>query len=78
MNTLKCMQCRFYDPIKSAKRPNASHGWCAVKSIYPFKEGPGQQFPSGVRRVDSPEKPAKPMIVRGDEVVTPCTEVRSK
>lgn len=78
MNTLKCENCRHYDPIKSGRSKTAFHGWCSVKSVYPFKEGSGQLFPPGVRRADSPESPAKPEIVEGAKVVRTCTQAVKK
>lgn len=74
MNSLKCSDCKYYDAIKSGRSKVAVHGWCSVKSVYPFKEGPGQVFPPGVRRVESGELPAKPEIVEGAKVVKTCTQ----
>lgn len=68
-NQLKCRDCTFYDPI----RADGSHGWCVQKSLYPFKEGPGQRFPTGARRVASTDALAKPVIVRANDVVRACT-----
>ena len=78
MNNLKCSECKYYAPIKSGRSKNSFHGWCSVKSLYPFKEGPGQVFPPGVRRVESPDTPAKPEIVEGAKVVKNCTQVKKK
>ena len=75
MNTLKCKDCKNYDVIRSGKTKTPRHGWCSVKSVYPFKEGPGQVFPDGVRRVASATTPAKPEIVAGDGIVSNCTRV---
>jgi hypothetical protein len=49
-------------------------GWCAVKSVYPFKEGPGQVFPPNVARVEDPAMPAKPHIVQRGQVVEGCSK----
>lgn len=80
MNNHKCAECDFFDPImrgtnKSTRETN--HGWCAKKSVYPKKEGPGQIFPPGVRRMETSE-PAKPFIVRVDQVVSNCQEFVTK
>jgi hypothetical protein len=73
-NTLRCSECKYFDPVTPPKGHTASHGWCVARSLYPFKEGPGQVFPPSARRVDSPEKLAKPVIVRTDEVVAACPQ----
>jgi hypothetical protein len=80
LNSNKCGTCDFFDPImrgtnKSVRETN--HGWCAKKSIYPRKEGPGQMFPAGVARMETDE-PAKPFIVRVDQVVSNCKEFVGK
>jgi hypothetical protein len=79
MNKVKCKDCRHYDAIRSGQSKNPKHGWCTVKSIYPFREEVGGPvFPPGVRRVSSPELPAKPEIVEGDSVVSNCSKVSAK
>jgi hypothetical protein len=77
-NKIKCKDCRNYDPIRSGQTRNPQHGWCAVKSIYPFKEEVGQVFPPGVRRVESPDELAKPTIVEGNKVIPGCIQVKAK
>jgi hypothetical protein len=71
-----CQDCQNYDPILRGGGPT-KHGRCAVKSVYPNKEQPGQIFPVGVARVE-PGELAKPVIVVGREVVTGCTQFRTK
>jgi hypothetical protein len=79
MNTVRCMDCRNYDVIRSGKTKTPTHGWCSVKSIYPMKEEVGgPTFPPGVRRRESAEMPAKPEIVVGDGVVIGCSQVSVK
>jgi hypothetical protein len=73
MNTQVCNKCTHYDPIA----PKTKHGWCAKKSIYPFKEQPGQLFPLNVRR-GKPDQLAKPVIVAGNEVQVHCTDFLPK
>lgn len=70
-NDKPCNTCDFFDPIIRARKETI-WGWCAKKSIYPYKEGPGQVFPAKVNRVDSPDKRAKPKIVRQNQIVTGC------
>jgi hypothetical protein len=76
MNTVKCKECKNYDVIRSGQTKTPRHGWCSVKSVYPFQEGPGQVFPEGVKRVAEATMPAKPEIVMGDNVIGSCTQVR--
>jgi hypothetical protein len=76
-NKLKCKDCRFYDSIGAKGRGSDSHGRCAVKSVYPAKEGPGQVFPDGVRRVAEGEL-AKPFVVEADKVISSCVQVSPK
>lgn len=79
MNTVKCKNCRHYDVVVSGKTKNPTHGWCAVKSVYPMKEETGGRvFPPGVKRMDRADLPAKPEIVAGNEVVKSCTKVSPK
>lgn len=72
MNTVKCENCKNYDVIRSGKTKTPKHGWCVPRSLYPFKEGPGQTFPANARRVESPEDAAKPEIVTGALVLASC------
>lgn len=77
-NSVKCKDCQHYDVIRSGQTKNPQHGWCSVKSLYPFKEETGQVFPAGVRRVESAEMVAKPVIVEGNKVVSTCIQVKAK
>ena len=78
MNKVKCKDCRHYDTIRSGQTKNPQHGWCAVRSIYPFKESVGQVFPPGVRKQPSEDIPAKPEIVTGAGIVANCSKVAAK
>lgn len=78
MNTTKCKDCRFFDPIDTGRTKEPKHGWCAARSIYPTKESVGQVFPPGVKRMTDPTKPAKPVIVSANGVVVHCSEVQPK
>lgn len=76
LNDKSCTSCRNYDPIRNGldKHGNTKYavrGWCAPKSVYPFKEQEGQVFPTGVTRV-KPGELAKPFIVIGDDVQEGC------
>lgn len=77
-NTLKCSSCKFFDPIRSGKLKKVQYGWCAARSIYPYKEEKGQSFPPGVRRADSAETPATPYIVEGNQILAFCIQVKAK
>ena len=72
MTTEKCGDCRHYDQLTGARNKKMDYGWCASRSVYPAKEGPGQVFPDGVKRVDDPIKPAKPLIVYATTVDAGC------
>lgn len=78
MNDKPCESCVHYDPIikGDGKRPTR-HGWCAVKSVYPAVEMPGQTFPDGVKRA-APGELATPHIVEAKGVVPHCTLIRLK
>jgi len=78
MNQLRCQDCKFYDPILPPRGKQNTHGWCSQCSVYPFKEGPGQRFPPGVKRVKEPGLPARPRIVRADELVDYCAHAECK
>lgn len=75
INKIPCGRCRNYDPILGSKEKETRRGWCTVRSMYPAKEGPGQIFPSGVRRVAAGEI-AKPFIVKKDYVHPTCEHAR--
>lgn len=78
VNSNPCNQCSNYDPIKLGDgKKQARHGWCAVKSIYPIKEEPGQIFPVGVKRAAPGEHP-QPHIVVGTEVQSHCDQFLAK
>lgn len=78
MNTTPCGKCKHFDPVLGPRNKVNPFGWCAVKSVYPAKEGPGQVFPPDVKRVDDASKPAKPFIVYQDKVETGCAFFQPK
>lgn len=71
MNNIPCKDCKFYDAILGPAEKITKRGWCVKKSLYPAKEGRGQNFPYGAKRV-KPGELAKPHIVRGEVVVEEC------
>jgi len=71
MNTIPCGRCAYYDPLVGPRGKDTKRGWCAKKSKYRAKEGPGQLFPPGVDRVAAGEL-AKPVIVKKLVVIGPC------
>ena len=82
LNEQPCSACRFYDPIRNGLDTKgnvkfAVRGWCAAKSVYPFKEQEGQVFPPGVKR-GKPGELGKPVIVVGSEVESGCSSFRAK
>lgn len=76
-NKKPCETCEHYDPVmrgvpaKGGVR-ETTWAWCAVKSKYAAKEGPGQKYPDGVQRVAEGEL-AEPYMVRRGQVVSNCT-----
>lgn len=78
VNDKPCDSCSNFDPVlRGALRGglrDTAWGWCASRSVYPAKEGPGQVFPDGVKRVEDPSLPAKPFIVRRGQVVPGCAQ----
>lgn len=82
MNSNPCDKCASFDPVLRGALGGGlretTWGWCAQKSVYPAKEGPGQKFPEGVARVDDPSTPAKPFLVRRGETVKNCTLYSAK
>jgi hypothetical protein len=72
MNTHACGTCAKFDQMVGPRNKKQDFGWCAARSVYPFREGPGQVFPPGVKRVDDPAKPAKPLIVFQNRVDAGC------
>lgn len=78
MSDKPCTSCTHYDPIVvGGNRKESRIGWCAVRSVYPAVEHPGQTFPAGVRRA-APGELATPHIVAGTGVVKLCTLRRDK
>lgn len=78
MNTNPCGKCKNFDPVLGPRNKANAFGWCAARSVYPAKEGPGQVFPPNVKRVDDPAKPAKPLIVYEDKVEAGCAFFQPK
>jgi hypothetical protein len=74
-NTLLCGQCAHYDPLLGTGEKDTGMGWCAKRSVYPHKEGPGQVFPADVKRVNLGEL-ARPFITKKDSVINPCEHAR--
>lgn len=72
-NTSPCSDCQFYDPILKGMQPTP-RGWCVKKSLYPFRDSPGQQTPPNAKRVASMADLAKPHIVEGKKVVADCNQ----
>lgn len=72
MNKHKCGTCKNFDRMVGPRNKAQPFGWCTERSIYPHKEGPGQSFPVGVKRVTDPAAPAKPLIVFQDTVDAGC------
>lgn len=70
MTTKTCGSCEHYDPVLRGTK-ETKWGWCAKKSVYPAKEGPGQLFPVGVKRVEGGAL-AEPCIVRKEQIVPNC------
>lgn len=80
-NTIKCQDCVFYDgqqKFTQAGQKPAWYGWCAKKSIYPFKAPDGQVIPPDAMRADEEDPIAKPFIVQGSKVRVDCTDVIKK
>lgn len=78
MNTTACGKCKNFDQLVGPRNKAQPFGWCAARSVYPAKEGPGQVFPAGVKRVDDPMKPAKPLIIYQDTVDAGCVFLQEK
>jgi hypothetical protein len=76
-NSAECGQCDHFDPVlRGTKRTN--WGWCAIKSIYPFNDSPGQVTPGGVKRVLGRDEPAEPKIVELKGIEPHCTLYKIK
>lgn len=83
LNTNKCGGCQNYDPVMRGTNRGVREtdwAWCAKHSVYPHKEGPGQLFPVGIKRLSEADaaKPARPKIVRKDVIVCNCTHFQPK
>jgi hypothetical protein len=73
LNDKPCGKCKNFDRIIFGNDTRKSrHGWCAVNSVYPFKEQAGQTFPRGVKRAAKGAL-AAPTIVATTETVTGCS-----
>lgn len=75
LNNKPCDTCNFFDPILKGGQKGLKEtewAWCAKKSVYPLKEGPGQLFPPNVTRVEKASDPARPVILRKGEVKSNC------
>lgn len=75
-NDKPCDTCEHYDPVMRGRSAGGglketNWAWCAKRSKYPSKEGPGQKFPAGVERAEAGAM-AEPCIVRKGQVVTNC------
>lgn len=78
MSDKPCNTCRNFDPIvKGDGKVPTRHGWCAVQSVYPAAEMPGQTFPPGVKRAE-PGELAKPHIVEAKGIIPACALRRDK
>lgn len=75
MSTIPCGKCANYDAMLASMGKDTKKGWCAVKSLYPTKEGHNQVFPTGCQRVEA-GKLAVPYIVKVDQIVTSCPSAR--
>ena len=73
--TLPCGKCAHYDPLLGPNEKDTGMGWCAKRSVYPHKEGPGQVFPADVKRVSFGEL-AQPFITHKGDVVATCEHAR--
>lgn len=71
MNTIKCGNCKLFDPILGPHEKPKRHGQCIPRSKYPAVEGPGQVFPAGVARVAVGQR-AEPFVVRREQLVEAC------
>lgn len=76
-NDKPCETCQHYDAVMRGM-PGGKGGlretnwaWCAKRSKYPSKEGPGQKFPAEVSRVEEGDL-AAPFIVKRGQVVANC------
>jgi len=66
-----CSTCEHFDPILRGTK-DTRLAWCAKRSLYPYKDSPGQVTPPQAQRVGSPQDPAQPFLVRRDETRAEC------
>jgi hypothetical protein len=75
INSYPCKSCIHFDAIHlGGGDGNRYHnrGRCIQKSLYPFKEEPGQSFPVNAKRAPEGQL-AQFCIVHGDEVMEGCS-----
>jgi hypothetical protein len=77
LNDKPCQECRNYDVIRHGANGKANRGRCAMRSVYPHVEQPGQHFPDNVKRAE-PGALAQPFIVVGADVQSGCSYFRNK
>lgn len=70
-----CGDCKHFDPILRGTKPT-SRGWCALKSIYPFRDAMGQVAPAGAKRAAREDLPAVPVLVRREAPHPSCNDFR--
>lgn len=77
LNVRPCVTCAHFDRIIFGDGTRKTrHGWCAVTSLYPYKEQEGQIFPPGVKRAPKGSL-ALPVIVAAEETVVNCPNFRA-
>jgi hypothetical protein len=82
INDKPCSTCEHFDPVMRGQTAKGgvretNWAWCAVRSKYPAKEGPGQRFPMGVQRVEEGAS-AEPYIVKRGQTVANCDRYTAK
>lgn len=77
-NKNPCGKCKWYDPLMGPRGKQNPVGWCSIRSVYPMYEIGGRKFPDGVKRMDDPTKPSKPVIVYQDRVEAHCPSFKAK
>jgi hypothetical protein len=77
LNEHPCGDCKHYYPNIIGESREARHGWCAAKSVFPHREGPGQSFPVGSKRA-AEGKLAEPTIVWKSKIVGYCSLFQDK
>lgn len=70
-NANPCKTCEHYDPILRGMKETAQ-GWCVKRSLYPYRDSPGQVTPANAQRVANPNDPASPHLVEGAGVRSDC------